>query len=484
METEKERKDGDYYHAKINKKPILTEPYRHAYAGHEDTILMTSICEPILIDGNFVGLTGTDYSLSYYVELVSKIKPFDGSYAFLLSNEAMYVAHPEDTIIGKTFSELNPDEDKEFDVTNKIRTGIGFHFNAIHTDTGQKLYVKFVPIRIGKTNSPWSLGVLVPMNAVLAKSDTLLRNSVLVGVGGLILLSVLIFLITKNIADNITKGVNYTKLVSEGNLNAQIDVRSDDEMGQLGKHMNNMANKLKTIVKKIKQSTIDLKIGGNELLESSDQLVEGANFQTNASYRVTESISEIQSNLKQSAENAESAEKISENVANKMLKSKDDSIYAAKLMKDVANKIKIIEEIAFQTNILALNAAVEAARAGEQGKGFSVVAAEVRKLAERSKNAAIEITELSSKSVAAIEKTGRGMEELVPDVQRTVDLVKGIYLQTKEQSEEVNSLNQIAHGLNKMAGQNKTSSESINSQSRQLLKMAEELNNEMQYFNV
>ena len=248
--------------------------------------------------------------------------------------------------------------------------------------------------------------------------------------------------------------------------------------------MNNMTSKLKTIVQKIKQSSLDLKSGGNQLLNSSKQLVERARFQTNSSHQVAESISEMQNNLKQSAENAENVEEISIKVADRMLKSKEDSIQAAGLMKDVAEKIKIIEEIAFQTNILALNAAVEAARAGEHGKGFSVVASEVRKLAERSKMAALEITELSAKSVMAVEETGKGMEDLIPDVQKTVELIKGIFLQTREQSSEVNALSEIASGLNSMADQNKVSSESINNQSEQLLQMAEELNNEVQYFKV
>jgi len=484
IEMEKERKDGDYYHSKINKKPILMEPYPHVYEGHTDTLLMTSICEPVLLDGKFVGLTGTDLILDYYVDLVNKIKPFEGSYAFLLSNEAMYVAHPEKEFIGKTFAFQNPDEEKEFDITNKIRSGEEFHLNATHTDSGEELYVKFVPIRIGKTGKPWTLGVLVPMKEVLAESNTLLRNSLFVGIGGLLLLSVLIFFITKNIADNISKGVNYTKLVSEGDLNAHIDVTNEDEIGQLAKHMNNMASKLKTIVQKIKQSSSYLQDGGDKLLESSGKLVEDANFQTTSSFQVAESISEIQNNLKRSAENAENAEEISVNVAERMLKSKDDSIQAAGLMKEVAEKIRIIEEIAFQTNILALNAAVEAARAGEHGKGFSVVAAEVRKLAERSKQAALEITLLSSQSVTAIEETGKGMEELAPDVQKTVQLVKDIYLQTKEQSNEMNSLSEIASRLSTIADQNKASSESINNQSQQLMSMAGDLNREMQYFKV
>ncbi len=220
------------------------------------------------------------------------------------------------------------------------------------------------------------------------------------------------------------------------------------------------------------------------MLVSSGQLVEGANFQTSSSLQVAESITEMQSNLKQSAENAEITEEISDKVAKRMIKSKDESLRAVELMKQVAEKIKIIEEIAFQTNILALNAAVEAARAGDHGKGFSVVALEVRKLAERSKQAAMEITDLSTQSVSAIEETGRGMEDLVPDLQKTVELVKAIYSQSREQSLEVDSLSEVANRLSTIADQNKASSESINKQSQQLLQMAEDLNMEMEYFKV
>ncbi|MDF1548904.1 MAG: methyl-accepting chemotaxis protein, partial [Bacteroidales bacterium] len=279
-------------------------------------------------------------------------------------------------------------------------------------------------------------------------------------------------------------GVNYIEQVSQGDLNAQIIVRSKDEIGKLTMHMNTMAAKLKLIVQKIKQSSSDLKYGGNQLLISSNQLVEGANFQTTSSLEVAGSITQMQRNLKQSAENAEFTERISSSVAERMKKNTNESIKAAGIMKQVADKIKIIEEIAFQTNILALNAAVEAARAGEQGKGFSVVAAEVRKLAERSKQAAVEITHLSSQSVVAIELTGKGMEELVPDIQKTVQLVKEIYSQTSEQSNEVNSLSDIARHLSDIADQNKMNSESINSQSQKLMVMAEELNSEVQYFRV
>lgn len=484
LETEKERTSGTYYNSKITKKPIFDEPYPHVYREQTDTFLMTSVCEPILYDGKFLGITGMDMVLSHYEELVNKIKPFEAGYAFLVSNGGIYVSHPEKYVIGKTFAEINPDEDKEFDISKKIQNGEEIQFYASHSSTGDELYVKFVPIRIGNTGKPWALGVLVPMRVVMEESSVLLRNSILVGVVGLILLSLIIGIISKNIGDTVINGVNYTKLISEGNLNAQIEVKSNDEIGQLADNMNNMAAKLKSIVIKIKQSSADLKQGGNQLLSSSEQMVESAGYQTSSALQVAESIVGMQHNLQQSAQNAEMTETISEKVAGKMEKSTTDSLKAINLMKEVASKIKIVEEIAFQTNILALNAAVEAARAGEQGKGFSVVAVEVRKLAERSKQAALEITNLSSQSVKAIEETGKSLEELVPDLKKTVMLVKEIYTQTREQSGEVNSLSEVANRLSSIADQNKNNLESINNQSHILMEMADELNKEMQYFKV
>ncbi len=127
---------------------------------------------------------------------------------------------------------------------------------------------------------------------------------------------------------------------------------------------------------------------------------------------------------------------------------------------------------------------MEAARAGEQGKGFSVVAAEVRKLAERSKLAAAEITELASKSVRAIENTGSGIEELVPEINRTVELVQEIFAQSRDQNSGINTLSEIIRSLNTMADENKATSDQIDDQSQALTKMADELNNVIEYFKI
>ncbi|MEN8119047.1 MAG: methyl-accepting chemotaxis protein [Bacteroidota bacterium] len=485
LDVDAENKQGAYYQMKVSKKETIMEPYEFAFVKTPDNILMmTSICEPILHNDKFAGLAGVDVLLTDFHELVSQMKPFKTGYAFLLTNEGTYVSHPEEEQIGKTFAELNPDEDQLYKISEKIKSGKRYSFNAEHTDTGNKLHVVFVPIKIGSTEKSWALGVLVPLKDVMPEWNSLLIKSIGVGLAGLILLSVIIALISNNIGKPIKEGVKFTKKVSEGDLNAELKVSGNDEIGELANHMSIMVNKLKDIVQRIKKNSRRLKTGGNNLLINSKQLVEGSVFQKTSAKEVMEAIAEMQNNVRMSSENAEITEKIAVKAADKMLISTNESKEAITIMKQVAEKIMIIEEIAFQTNILALNAAVEAARAGEQGKGFSVVAAEVRKLAERSKLAAAEITDLASKSVIAIENTGSGIEELVPEINRTVELVKEIFAQSRDQDSGINTLGEIISTLNTMADENKSTSDQINDQSQELTKMAEELNDAIEYFKI
>ena len=254
IETEVERTSGTYYNSKINKKEIFDEPYPGVYTGRADTFLMTSACEPILVEGEFVGLAGADLELQHYVELVNKIKPFNNAHAFLLSNGGVYVSHPNKTYIGKSFVSVNKEKEQEFDVTNNIKKGIEFEIYDYDEELGD-LYIKFVPIQVGSTDKPWSLGIMVPMNVVMGDAHALRNNSIIVGLVGIILLALLIGFISKSIGDNIKQGVGYTEQISQGNLNAKMSVRSNDEVGQLAAHMNNMSLKLKGIVQKIKSST-------------------------------------------------------------------------------------------------------------------------------------------------------------------------------------------------------------------------------------
>ncbi len=256
IETEVERKSGTYYETKINKKEILDEPYPGVYTGKKDTLLMTSVCEPIVNNGKFIGLAGSDLELQHYVDLVNQIKPFDKARAFLLSNTGIYVSHPSSEYIGKSFKEINADKEQQFDVVAKIANGEEFEIYDNDADEGE-LYIKFVPIKIGSTGKPWSLGIVVSMEVVMKEAYTLRNNLLIVGAIGIIVLALLIGFISKRIGDSIASGVDYTKQVSEGDLNATMTVTGNDEIGQLGTHMNNMALKLKQIVQKIKNSKKD-----------------------------------------------------------------------------------------------------------------------------------------------------------------------------------------------------------------------------------
>ncbi len=290
--------------------------------------------------------------------------------------------------------------------------------------------------------------------------------------------------ISNAISKPLKRGVDLAVAVSQGDLTQRLDINRKDEIGMLAKSLNEMVDKLKDVVESVKAASDNVTSGSQQLSSSSEEMSQGATEQAAAAEEASSSMEEMTSNIKQNADNAQQTEKIA-------LKSSEDAkdggkavLETVEAMKDIASKISIIEEIARQTNLLALNAAIEAARAGEHGKGFAVVASEVRKLAERSQTAAAEINQLSASSIKVAEKAGEMLNKIVPDIQRTAELVQEISASSNEQNSGAEQINSAIQQLNSVIQQNASASEEMSSTAEELSSQAEQLQDTMSFFKL
>lgn len=292
------------------------------------------------------------------------------------------------------------------------------------------------------------------------------------------------FLLVVNIIRSLRKGLYFARAIAEGDLTKQVGIDQKDEIGQLADALNQMASKLSVVIEEIKLSAGTVALGSQELSSSSQEMSQGASEQASSIEQVSSSMQQMVANIRQNADNAGQTERIAR-------KSAEDStdcgvaVHETVLaMKEIAGKITIIEEIARQTNLLALNAAIEAARAGDHGKGFAVVAGEVRKLAERSRAAAAEISGLAGSSVQIAVRAGGMLGKLVPDIQKTAELVQEISSGSSEQNTWAEQVNKAIQHIDQVVQQNAGVAEEMSSTSEELSSQAENLRAAIEFFRV
>ncbi len=272
------------------------------------------------------------------------------------------------------------------------------------------------------------------------------------------------------------------KQVASGNLMVALKERSEND--ELLRSLSQMVRQLTTVVIEVKGAADNVAAGAQELSGGSEQLSQGASEQAAAAEEASSSMEQMSSNVRQNADNASQTEMIAMKSASDARDGGKAVEQTVSAMKEIAGKICIIEEIARQTNLLALNAAIEAARAGEHGKGFAVVASEVRKLAERSQAAAAEIGKLSTSSVEVAEKAGQMLSRMVPDIQRTAELVQEISAACREQDSGADQINKAIQQLDQVIQQNASASEEMASTAEELNSQAEQLLNTITFFKV
>ena len=311
------------------------------------------------------------------------------------------------------------------------------------------------------------------------------RTMVLALVGAALLLATSFgFWVTRSITRPLGEAVGVANALAAGDLTAKINVTSRDETGVLLDALKEMVGKLSQIISDVRTSADNLSNASEQVSSTAQTLSQSSSEQAASVEESSASVEQMSASITQNSENA----KVTDGMASKAAKEASEGGESVKqtviAMKQIADKISIIDDIAYQTNLLALNAAIEAARAGEHGKGFAGVAAEVRKLAERSQVAAQEIGEVASSSVDMAERAGKLLEQMVPSIQKTSDLVQEIAAASEEQSTGVGQINTAMEQLNQATQENASASEELAATAEEMSGQAAQLQDLMAFFKV
>ncbi|MEM9383802.1 MAG: methyl-accepting chemotaxis protein [Pseudomonadota bacterium] len=290
--------------------------------------------------------------------------------------------------------------------------------------------------------------------------------------------------ISSTITTALNKAVRMAQAVAKGDLTVSETVSGNDEFKDLLDANATMLTRLRDVVSNAAHTANQVAHGSTKLASSAEQLSRGATEQSSATQEASSAVEEMAANIRHAADNASTTETIADNASGDTRSSGEVVNKALASIETIAEKINIVQEIARQTDLLALNAAVEAARAGQHGKGFAVVAAEVRKLAERSQQAAAEINELSSETLGLSKEAGAKLEALVPNIERTAELVREISAASREQNIGAEQINEAMRQMDGVVQQNASASEEVSSVSDALAGQASELQSLLAFFKL
>lgn len=399
-------------------------------------------------EGRTIGMIGLQIALADLSASVSAINVGGAGYGYLVDSTGLMLAHPDASLV-MDFNLFRSDElgyEGLSDLGRQMTRGEVSNGRYLMPDRSPRVAF-FAPVR----GSPgWSLGIAIEEEQVRSTALSLGWIVLNLSIVAILIILALALLVGRWLAKPIKLLVRVSDAIAKGQLDdnsAEVINNRGDEIGALARSLSQTIDQLRQVVSGVQQGAAQVLAGSSSLSEasaqmsagiegissSSQQLSQGATEQAASAEQVSASIEQMSANIRQNADNAGVTEQIAIKAAKDAAEGATAVSATVQAMRQIAEKIVIIEEIARQTNMLSLNASIEAARAGEHGKGFAVVASEVGKLAERSKLAAGEISTLSKRSVDIAEKAGSMLADMVPDIQRTAELVQEISTASREQ---------------------------------------------------
>jgi methyl-accepting chemotaxis protein len=420
-----------------------------------------------------LGALGVDFDFGTFAQaLVSNVKIGKTGYPYITDSKGTFVAHPvESNVFAKDI--ISYDWGKK----------------ALAADSGAVLKYdwegqqKYLALEKSE-----GLGLITFSSIYVsdARADALETAIVLVVVGivGLLIASLGVYAFLSARLRPLGEAVKAVSDLADGDLSIDMPKAYKDEVGRLIGALGDMASKLRGVVAEVMTGADNLRIGSQEISGASQQLSSGSTEQAASAEEISASMEQMAASARQNMDGSATTEAMARKSAVDAAEGGQAVRETLEAMKNIASSIAIIEDIARQTNMLALNAAIEAARAGEAGKGFAVVASEVRKLAERSQKAAGEISLLSGSSVAVAERAGAILERIVPDIQKTAELMLEISSASKEQSAGVEQVTKAVTQLDSVVQSNSASSEELAASAEELSGQASALKDAVAYFKL